>query len=98
MSDQKTFKMSDDLIAVVRELVQLSLITGTNIVDHLRAIELEVDSDSNKMIPTIDYINAYNAMVEELVKKANESQKKLDQSVLDDSVEFVNPEEPSISN
>jgi hypothetical protein len=98
MSDQKTFKMSDDLIAVVRELVQLSLITGTNIVDHLRAIELEVDSDSNKMIPTIDYINAYNDMVEELVKKANESQKKLDQSVLDDSVEFVNPEETSDSN
>jgi len=72
------FKMGDDLIAVVRELVQLSLITGTNIVDHLRSIEMEMDTETNKLVPTVEYVEAYNSMVEELVEKANQAQKKLD--------------------
>lgn len=78
MGDEKTkFKLSDDLIAVVRELVQLALITGTNIVDHLRAVEVELDEQS-KVVPTVNYVEAYNKMVEELVQKANDSQKKAD--------------------
>jgi len=86
---EKIYKMTDDLIAVIRELVQLSFITGTNIVDHLRAVELEIDGETNKMIPTIKYIEAYNAMVEELVDKANEMQKKLDSSLKEDDLDFV---------
>ena len=87
MSDAKT-KMSDDLIAVVRELVQLSLLTGTNIVDHLRAIEVEVDSETGKLIPTVEYVEAYNSMVQELIDRAQEAQTKLDPS-LSESEEFV---------
>jgi hypothetical protein len=77
MTDEKKFKLSDDLIAVVRELVQLALITGTNIVDHLRAVEVELDGQE-KIVPTVVYIEAYNKMVEELVQKANDTQKKID--------------------
>jgi hypothetical protein len=93
--DNKTFKMSDDLIAVIREIVQLSLITGTNIVDHLRSVEIEVDNDSStKLVPTIKYIEAYNAMVEELVKKAAEVQKKLDEQQAEQlQLEFVTSDE-----
>lgn len=36
----KTFKMSDDLIAHVAKTLQVALITGTDIVDNLRVIEL----------------------------------------------------------
>lgn len=91
MSDKKTFKMTDDLIAVIRELVQLTFITGTNIVDHLRAVEMEIDEDTNKIIPTVKYIEAYNAMVEELLEKANEMQKKLDSSLKEEELDFVDP-------
>jgi len=77
MADEKKFKLSDDLIAVVRELVQLALITGTNIVDHLRAVEVELD-EQEKVVPTVGYVEAYNKMVEELVQKANDTQKKID--------------------
>ena len=77
MVDEKKFKLSDDLIAVVRELVQLALITGTNIVDHLRAVEVELD-EQEKVVPTVGYVEAYNKMVEELVQKANDTQKKID--------------------
>lgn len=76
------FKMSDDLIAVVRELVQLSILTGTNIVDHLRAIHIEVDGETNKLIPTVEYIEAYNKMVQDLEKQATEAAEKFEQGLL----------------
>ena len=62
-------KMGDDLIAVIRELVQLSLLTGTNIVDHLRAILVEADDDG-KLVPTQGYFEAYHIMIDDLNKQA----------------------------
>jgi len=96
MSDNKVFKMTDDLIAVIRELVQLSIVTGTNIVDHLRAVEMEVEEGTDKIIPTVQYVEAYNTMVEQLVEKAYEAQKKLDES-LKDGEEFTNSSEESLN-
>lgn len=90
MSENKTYKLSDDLIAVVRELVQLSLLTGTNIVDHLRAVEVAIDEDGKKFAPTEEYVEAYNTMVQKLVEQASESQKKLDESLaVDETAEFT---------
>lgn len=80
MSEDKKFKMGDDLIAVVRELVQLSILTGTNIVDHLRAIEIEQDDETGKLIPTVEYVEAYNEMVEELMKKAEAAAEAFEKS------------------
>lgn len=76
------FKMSDDLIAMIRELVQLSLLTGTNIVDHLRSIQIEpVEEKPVYLTVTPEYVEAYNAMItklnEEALKKQEELQKTL---------------------
>ena len=67
--------MSDDAIAVVRELIQLSILTGTNIVDHMRAIRLELVD--GVVFPTQEYVDAYNAQIEELTKKAEELQAQM---------------------
>lgn len=81
----EVYKLGDDLIAVVRELVQLSLLTGTNIVDHLRAVRTELVE--NSIVPTEDYINEYNAYIEELQKQAEELQAKMQQQeATDDTV------------
>ena len=84
MSDNNNvvFKMGDDLIAVVRELVQLSILTGTNIVDHLRAIHIEVDPETGKLIPTVQYVEAYNEMVQDLQKQAEEAAKEYEKELL----------------
>lgn len=68
VSAEKTvFKISDDLIGMVRELVQLSLLTGTNIVDHLRAVVVEVSaSDKRYVTVSPEYVDAYNEMIEKL--------------------------------
>lgn len=81
------FKMGDDLIAVVRELVQLSILTGTNIVDHLRAIHVEVDAATNKLIPTVQYVEAYNEMVQGLQKQAEDNAAEFERQLLEQEAE-----------
>ena len=67
-------KFGDETIAIIRELMQLALITGTNIVDHLRAVEVVKDEDTGKLVPTEDYVIAYNSMIDEIAQKAQEAQ------------------------
>lgn len=86
--DNKELKLSDDAIALVRELVQLSILTGTNIVDHMRAIRLELVDGA--VYPTEAYVNAYNAQIEELTRKAEELQQQMQAKVADDEPSAVN--------
>lgn len=84
--NKKDLRLSDDAIAVVRELIQLSILTGTNIVDHMRAIRLELVD--GVVFPTQEYVDAYNAQIEELAKKAEELQAQMQaqQATDEDSV------------
>lgn len=80
--ERESFRMGDDLIAVVRELIQLSLLTGTNIVDHMRAVRCEVVDGT--VIPTIEYIEAYNSQIEELAKQAQAEAESMQEQLADD--------------
>jgi|TARA_R110001592_G_scaffold104836_4_gene294951 hypothetical protein len=40
MNDQTSYSLSDDVIAHVAQLLQLAILTGTDIVDNLRMIRL----------------------------------------------------------
>jgi len=68
-------RLGDDLIALLRELVQLSLLTGTNIVDHVRAVRAEVVGET--VVPTLQYVEQYNAYIEELTKQAETLQEEM---------------------
>lgn len=69
--NREVFKVSDDVISIIRELIQLSLLTGTNIVDHLRAIQLE-RSEIGSLLLTLapEYVEAYNDMITKLNEQA----------------------------
>lgn len=79
---RKAFRLSDDLIAMIRETLQLSLLTGTNIVDHLRAMVVEVDDDGKYITVTSEYVVGYNSMIEKLNAEALEKmeEQKLEKS------------------
>lgn len=74
-SPKRHYKLGDDLIAVIRELVQLSILTGTNVVDHFRAINFEIHEQTGKAVPTQDYMDAYSDMMEKLQEQAEQAQK-----------------------
>jgi len=65
------FALADESIGMIREILQLTLYTGTNIIDHLRALRLELDADG-RLVPNEDYIVAYNEMVAAFAAKAKE--------------------------
>jgi hypothetical protein len=74
--ENKHYKLGDDLIAVIRELIQLSILTGTNVVDHFRAITFEIHDETNKAVPTQEYLDAYSDMMEKLQEKAEQAQRE----------------------
>ena len=41
----KTYKLSDSTIAQLAKLLQVALLTGTDVVDNLRTMELIVEGD-----------------------------------------------------
>lgn len=81
MKEKEIFKLGDDLIGVLRELIQLSILTGTNIVDHMRAIRVEVVDST--VVPTEEYIEAYNQQIKDLNQKAEEEHEKMLESLRD---------------
>lgn len=71
VSAPQLYALADESIGMIREILQLTLYTGTNIIDHLRALRLELDADG-RLVPNEDYIVAYNEMVAAFAAKAKE--------------------------
>jgi len=51
MSTPENYKMTDHAIAHVAKLIQIALLTGTDIVDHLRSLEFSLN-ESNDLVPS----------------------------------------------
>lgn len=71
--------LSDESIAMIRELLQLCLITGDNFVDSLRAMKFSFlnTEDSSKLYPAPEYVEGYNEYVKKLTARAEEEAVKI---------------------
>lgn len=47
--------LSDNVIGHIAQIVQLAILTGTDVVDHLRSVELVQDTDTGKLFLTEEY-------------------------------------------
>jgi hypothetical protein len=77
------YKLSDNVIAHIAQLVQLAMITGSDIVDHMRMMRLtetEDKSDFPKLDLDSDYMVEHETRIKTLVAEAEamaqEAQKK----------------------
>ena len=52
MSVENEVTMSDDAISAIAKLLQVAILTGTDIVDNLRTLRLTVDGDQLTVSPT----------------------------------------------
>lgn len=74
---RKIYALSDEFIGQLRDLIQLSIISGTNIVDNLRQVRLEQSaSDLNMLTMTPEYVEYYNRCVEKLVEEVEKMKKE----------------------
>jgi hypothetical protein len=64
--------LEDTTIAQIVKLIQMALLTGTDIVDHLRMMQLEVDSN-NKIVLNTEYAEVFNDQIEKMLKASEQS-------------------------
>ena len=73
MSNGSSLKFSDEVIGQLAKLIQMAILSGTDIVDHLRQAQLIVDKESLYLSP--DYKDQFEdnieSMLEELEKNAS---------------------------
>ena len=69
-------KFNDEVIAHIAKILQMALITGTDIVDHLRMVSLE-ERDGELFLEeqySLNHDQNITRMIEEALEKANDQQ------------------------
>ena len=61
---EKTFKFDDTIISTIAKTLQLALLTGTDVVDNLRQIEVQENAEG-----TLSITPNYNSQFEHWVAK-----------------------------
>jgi hypothetical protein len=64
------YKLSDSAIAQIAQLVQLGILTGTDITDHLRTLRLDVKEKTNMLVPSVSFEKDFNENLKKLVTQA----------------------------
>ena len=67
------YKMSDFSISQIVKLIQMGILTGTDVSDQLRTFELCVNSEGN-LDPSPDFIENFQNNINKLEKQALEAQ------------------------
>ena len=68
----KTYKLSDSSIAQIVRLIQLGILTGTDVTDQLRTFELCVGT-REKLEPSPEFLESFEQNLNNMAQK-NESQ------------------------
>jgi hypothetical protein len=61
--------LHDTTISHIAKLIQLSLITGTDIIDHLRMMKLTCKEENNYVYIDSDYELNHNSSINEMIEK-----------------------------
>ena len=67
MSD-KTFKFDDTVVATIAKTLQLALLTGTDVVDNIRQIEVQENANGSLSV-TPNYNNQFEHWVAKLLEE-----------------------------
>jgi hypothetical protein len=67
------YKLSDEAISLIAKLVQVGILTGTDIVDNLRTLRLEeTNSQSELLRPTESFVESFNNSINALLQRTSE--------------------------
>ena len=65
MSNLETYKLSDQTIAQIVQLIQLGILTGTDVSDQMRTLQV-VHGEDNKLEPCPNYLKMFNENLERM--------------------------------
>jgi hypothetical protein len=63
-----TLRLSDKTISAIAQLVQVGILTGTDIIDNLRTLRLETDGEF--LNPTESFIENFQKGISDLLSKS----------------------------
>lgn len=64
-------KLDDTVIAQIVKLIQMALLTGTDIVDHLRMMMLE-QSENDNLVMNSEYQKVFDASIEKMLQNVDQ--------------------------
>jgi len=67
------YRLSDELIGQIARLLQLALLDGTDIVDHMRSIHVKPD-DQGFLVPTTEYTELFESHLKMMEETAQNLQ------------------------
>lgn len=68
-------KLTDQTIAHIAKILQVAILTGTDLVDNLRMIELEKDEEGNLKLDS-GYAEGFDKSVNDMLTQISEEQEK----------------------
>lgn len=68
--EAKTYKLSDSTIAQIIQLVQMGILTGTDITDQIRTLRV-VTTNEGTVSPDPAFVETFNKNLEKLTEMAN---------------------------
>ena len=77
---QPAFKLSDEFIGQVAKLVQLGILTGTNVVDHLRLVRV-TSEDGQELVLTSEYRQHFDANIEKMLAEVEQIKEEMQSTV-----------------
>ncbi len=66
----ETLKLSDDSISMIAQALQIAILTGTDVVDNLRAMRL-VENDGT-LAPEPEFVKNWEGNIQKLLAEAQE--------------------------
>tara|TARA_Y100000385_G_C12568064_1_gene415099 strand:+ start:158 stop:406 length:249 start_codon:yes stop_codon:yes gene_type:complete len=72
MAEKTIYTLEDTTIAQIARCLQVAILTGTDIADNLRQLELELKEDS-KLGVTDNYQKVFNDNIDKLLNQAEET-------------------------
>lgn len=67
-----TFNLDDKTIAQIAKCVQIAILTGTDVVDHLRQLQLTVDKENLNITVSDEYLSVFDSNIQKMLQEANE--------------------------
>ena len=84
MSDTKTFTFDDSVISTIAKTLQLAILTGTDVVDNLRQIEVQ-QNDNGTLTITPNYNSKFEHWVAKLLEELESRQDVVETEVSEEA-------------
>ena len=70
-------QLHDTTIAQIVKLIQMALLTGTDIIDHFRMMQLKVEDD--KVVLDEDYLKVFNESIDKMMTNIPQQESTIDE-------------------